>query len=362
MNMKDKKEPKRPRRSVPPEIPIEKWKNLYDMAIEIKDLRPCEYINDTDFFGVKDPDTGEIGYCGITGELGSHIGMNVYRGHDGLGRLIGMINNDFDIMNLGLINPFAIQNCITISFENRNTLENEDRGIIKKLGLKFRGKNQWPWFRSYKPGYEPYFLDSPEVDFLTTIMEQALIIIKRVRNNKKSKFRKGRLDGDFSLLTRYPEKSGDKVEWKEKYITPHPAVKEKIKVEFDELMLRRISKNVAKQVAPWEIISFYGNSVINNPEEDPKPYVPIVSAIVDQNSGMVLYPIITKTIDEMLINKVFDIIKNLNAKPVKLIVFNNDIERLLREPANILGIELVKEDAPDMLFMEIIHSFSSHFG
>ena len=43
------------------------------------------------------------------------------------------------------------------SFEDRGHLQKEDRDVIKKLGLKFRGANSWPMFRNYAPECSPGF-------------------------------------------------------------------------------------------------------------------------------------------------------------------------------------------------------------
>jgi len=37
-------------------------------------------------------------------------------------------------------------------FEDRDGLDKQDREVIKKLGLKFRGAHAWPMFCSYRPG------------------------------------------------------------------------------------------------------------------------------------------------------------------------------------------------------------------
>ena len=41
------------------------------------------------------------------------------------------------------------------SFEDRNELRDKDRQVIKELGLKFRGRQAWPMFRSYRTGLCP---------------------------------------------------------------------------------------------------------------------------------------------------------------------------------------------------------------
>ena len=42
---------------------IKEWKELYTEAVEFKEIAPWNWMWDTDIFGVKDPVTGEIGYC-----------------------------------------------------------------------------------------------------------------------------------------------------------------------------------------------------------------------------------------------------------------------------------------------------------
>ena len=56
--------------------------------------------------------------------------------------------------------------------------------LIKKLGLKFRGRKQWPVFRSYMPGYFPWFLTKEDALFLTTAIEQSIDVALRFKKDK----------------------------------------------------------------------------------------------------------------------------------------------------------------------------------
>lgn len=40
---------------------FQEWKNLYRTAIEFWQIQPWQWIDDTDLFGVKNPEDGEIG-------------------------------------------------------------------------------------------------------------------------------------------------------------------------------------------------------------------------------------------------------------------------------------------------------------
>ena len=72
---------------------------------------------------------------------------------------------------------------IQASFGGRNELRKEDHEIIKRLGLRFRGANAWPAFRSYRPGYLPWFLEDDEIEVLRLILEQVLDVAPRVKDD-----------------------------------------------------------------------------------------------------------------------------------------------------------------------------------
>jgi hypothetical protein len=65
------------------------------------------------------------------------------------------------------------------SFEDRAEISNRDYAVMKALGLKFRGRQAWPQFRNYAPGWEPWYLNSAEAAFLQLALEQLLIVAPR---------------------------------------------------------------------------------------------------------------------------------------------------------------------------------------
>jgi hypothetical protein len=159
---------------------LDEWQALYEAATAFKKARCWEWMYDDDLFGVMDPETGEIAYCCIMGQLGEQYALGAYLGSEGLQSILDMMEGP-DKFSTDL---FFIQKCIMASFENREDLEKEDRAMIKELGLKFRGKKQWPQFRSYEPGLYPWFIDAWECRFLTLALQQALEVSLRCRSSK----------------------------------------------------------------------------------------------------------------------------------------------------------------------------------
>jgi len=195
-------------RDKPPSI--EEWKDLYRVAIELKKLKPWEWVWDSDIFGVQDPATGEIGYCCVMGRAGEHFALGVYLGSEGLDGLIGIQSGEISYHE-----PVELLNkkYLMASFEDRRYIDEQDYEIIRKLGLRFREQNAWPLFRSYLPNHPPWYLNHVEAKFLTLVLQQAIHVCKRFRRDPE--MLDSPLPGQF--FVRVPEKdgSGGRDEWLE---------------------------------------------------------------------------------------------------------------------------------------------------
>ncbi len=155
------------------------WKRLYELAAELKELAPWKWMDETEIFGVENPDTKEIGFVSPMGMLGEHLSVGVYLGAEGL-------YGFWDFQMEGLkAEPFALFEIpqLQVSFENRENLEKQDRDVIKNLGLKFRGSQNYPLFRSIRPGFMLWFITSDEARMLIYAIEQTLEVAPRVREN-----------------------------------------------------------------------------------------------------------------------------------------------------------------------------------
>ena len=259
-----------------PQPSLEEWRSLYCAAIDFWKIQPWNWMNDTDLFGVKNPENEEIGYCCVVGALGEFLGLLVYLGAEGLESYMKILRSESPEEDV-----LATGKCLVASFGDRKPLQKQDHDMIKRLGLKFRGEKSWPMFRSYEPGYYPWYLNQTQVRFLTLALQQAVEISLRMKlngnllmNSKKGQY-----------LIRVPEKSETDLHWKDEWLSPTPperATKESLVP--DEIRLQRIKKKGLRPAGIWEVDFFQFPMPI---QEGGRPFFPFCLLIVDQDSGFV---------------------------------------------------------------------------
>lgn len=143
------------------EAGLEQWKVLYEAATRIKELKPWEKFWDMDLIGVSRSDEEEPVFYSILGRGGDCYGIAVYEGFEGLNTFLMLTMQQS--MNLSSEYAMFNQKNLTCYWGNREELTDKQRKVIKELGYRYRGKNQWLYFLSFEPGYYPYNMDREEV-------------------------------------------------------------------------------------------------------------------------------------------------------------------------------------------------------
>jgi hypothetical protein len=262
-------------------------------------------MSDSDLFGVKDPEAGEIGYCCVLGALGEVHGLVVYLGRAGLEQHRQIQSGKVHAATPG----FAYsQNCLTAWFGHRGELDSADLKVIKELRLTFRGSNVWPQFRSMRPGYLPWYLTENEAKFLTLCLEQASHVARSVENDPDSFAPHGK---DLYLV-RVPSETQDPqsasqppsfnassgqqslfsnpvenrvYQWNSEWLKPPPLVEMTVQpAPLDEVRLQRIKKTSNGSHGVWEIDAFFTPAPVNDGN---RPYFPYTLLWADQDSGFI---------------------------------------------------------------------------
>lgn len=152
------------------EATLEEWKKLYEVATRIRELEPWKLLWDMDIIGIRVGEELEnTVFYSILGKGGDCYGITVYEGYDAFNNFLMLAMQEQ--MNLSVEYVMFSQDNLTCYWGNREELSAKQREIIKELGYKYRGKNNWLYFVSYEPGYYPYNMSQDEVVHMTEHLE-----------------------------------------------------------------------------------------------------------------------------------------------------------------------------------------------
>ena len=257
---------------------LDEWHRLYEAMIRVKEIAPWEWMTETDVFGVQSPETDELGFVSVMGLLGEHFSVAVYLGPKGL----------YDFWEFEDAGPSApAEHIVEIShlqasFEDRNQLHNNDRQIIKEMGLKFRGRNAWPMFRSYRPGYVPWFLEAQEARFLAIVLEQVLDVTPRFKEDRALL----EPPGQDRYLVRVSQQQDDAFSWEDHIVEITPPAPQPIPLAMDIEALEHL-KQAPRSGSAIEIDFFLFPARIQE-ERGARPILPYTLMTVDAQSGLIL--------------------------------------------------------------------------
>ncbi|VFU19354.1 Tryptophan synthase beta chain (modular protein) [anaerobic digester metagenome] len=335
MDEQEKLDPKKQETAPEEKEPtLEEWGMLYEAATAFKEARCWEWMDDDDLFGVMDPETGLIAYCCIMGRLGEHYALGAYLGPQGLESIYDLMEGSGDFSPDLMLS----QKCLMASFEDREYINKRDRAVINELGLKFRGRGQWPLFRSYEPGLYPWFITSRECRFLTLVLEQALAVSLRCQNGKAL------LDGDqpTAYLVRVPGGQGQELTWEDRYLEAEPYTEECISFPiYDELALKKLAASGKKNGAIWEVDIF----TVPNPVQEKKnerPFYPKGFLILESPHGLLLGFVLMKDYSKeghKCIERFIGLVERLGV-PARIDVEKEETYCLLSDTCRLLNISL----------------------
>lgn len=259
----------------------ETWKKLYAVAGQFKALAPWQWMWDSDMVAVRDPAGNEVGYCIVLGRNGEFFGLDVCLGEEGL--------EGYARMQAGMIEPDDIEalhskDCLLVSFEDRKYLDKNDLKIIKELGLTFRGRDEWPKFRRYEPGFFPWYISEDQAIFLTHCLEQMIDVAGRFKDNPDLLEPKGKGGGCF---TRTWKKQHENVMWYDEWVQPETLRKVVIvRNSVDEDQINNVFSQAEQAGMIWEADYFWAPMPARDGKE--RPYYPVMCMFSDHESYFIL--------------------------------------------------------------------------
>lgn len=253
---------------------LEQWERLYQLMGELKQLAPWTWMHENDIFGIQPSGEKEPDFISVMGALGEHLAIAVYLGFKGLGMFWQMQEQ-----GPRLTPEFALQvPQLQASFEDREQLTDEDRKIIKRLGLKFRGAKAWPQFRSYRPGYFPWYLEQWEANLLIHALEQTLTVAPRFRENPAI-FNPTERNDEYLVRVKQGEV------WMDAVHRINTWVEGPSHINMDRQAVARLKAMPGKAVIEAGV--FMLSSPIQE-KRNARPYFPFMLMMVEQQSGYIL--------------------------------------------------------------------------
>lgn len=317
-------------------VKLKDWQSLYQEAIKFRDLKCWEYMYDSDLFAVQNPKTGEIGYVCVLGNLGEVFGLNVYLGQEGLNAYILQSEGGQTTLSYAdTIDQFISTNkCLSVYFKDRNNLSKEDLALIKKLGLKLRGKNKWPLFRFQEPGYFPWYLNKEQLEFLTIILQQANIYCREFKKNPNL-YRQN--DNKICLRVLNNNK------WENQETALFIEIKNEEKPSINELAVKKIKKGMQQLNSIWELDLFFTPSPVQD-KVGARPYYPYCFFMLEQSSEVIICTELLHIKDyrEKVIKKFLNFVQQKGAIPKEIWVTKNRTYLLFKDLTEKLGIDLKK--------------------
>lgn len=308
----------------------EDWSALYEAAMTFNRAAPWRWMGNEDLFAVENPSDGEIGYCVILGSEAEEFGLAVFVGAEGFEGYRRIVTGEVEPDN---IEASATLRSLSVTFVDREVLGKRDLDVIRSLGLRFRGKNAWPFFRSQLPGYLPWCLDRDEALFLTIALQQALEVATQVQREGLDLFR----GADAGLiLTRYPYAGRWLEEWrkpvslKREVGAPEPP---------DEARLQRL-KVAGKLRGSWEVDFFLLPTAVRSGLE--RPYHPTCILAVERQVGLIvgtelMGPCLSAAERQEAFIRVLERAKQL---PIEIRVARDEVRGVIELVAQALGVSV----------------------
>lgn len=264
--------------------------DLYDMAFRYKKAGIWKKLWDNEVFAIK-LKNGEFGYISIMGQNGEYNALGLYIGEEGFGsyRILadmgGSTGNPFKDHEL-MLQQRSLQAALEIKDDLMPEEVEEVKAYAKKNGIKLSGKNAYPQFIKYEPGYHPWKVQKKEdIDSLYEAMQAACLLAEELKTQ---------LAEDLGIFPIGPwthevpsfEVKGDKIV--EAGLAPLPG---DLEVHYDyvkaenQIALASVKKLPRKGIWESELICMM-DPIQNSPDE--VPYYPLMLLVVESKSFYML--------------------------------------------------------------------------
>ncbi len=165
------------------------------------------------------------------------------------------------------------------SLEDREYITPQDRQVMQKLGLKFRGPHAWPQFRSIRPGCFPWYLEGGEAKTLRIALEQLLDVARRFLEHPEI-LRPTGSENDYLVRVQEGET------WKDSVRSFARLSPKAVRIDTGQEIFERFRRLPPGRLTV-EVDLFMLRSPVQNKKNE-RPYFPFELLLADHDSGYLL--------------------------------------------------------------------------
>ena len=248
------------------------FRPLHEAAERVHALAPWRFMVETQVFGVRTP-AGPLAFVSVMGGEGQHQAIAAYLGFEGLAGFLDLQQTESDDEAAEILLQIPQ---LQASFGPRSALQKVDLDVVKALGLAPRGR-AWPLFRSFRPGFVPWYVDRDETEVLRTALEQVVEVAPRAERDPHL------LDArEGKLLVRVRDE--DVAEWRDEWVVIEPPSPRQIPFAVEATAITDLAR-LPRSVSAIEVDFFRFPAAI---EEGPRPFYPHALLLADARSGTIL--------------------------------------------------------------------------
>ncbi len=308
---------------------------LYDLAAELFARRPWTLLADEELVLVERASAEEMCFCSIMGALGQVFSLHVYLGPDGY-RLFKRLQSGEPIT----VGEFlSIGRSLSVEFVPLRELTPPDRALLKAMGHPLKPRTRAPIFRSFRPGYHPWYVTEGEARDLAEC-ERAMSAFWDVflRNPDEDYWEK---EDVYPLLAPRTEK-GKEAEYQIHSVhapllplaMPEPPA-------LDDAHIQRVRDAGFPSEGILEVDHFYGAGMIGKKNERKACFR--MALAINAETGFAYPPVVVSaesSAGDALTRLVFQTIEAGRALPREMRVRSSEFKVLLEPLAHALGISM----------------------
>ena len=312
---------------------------LYEAAIAFRKLQPWKWMYASQLFIIHDDERDIDGFCSIMGMMGEHFSLSVYLEEAGYESYRYLYDKaSIAHMDHIFMKAEVKKNCLTVSFQNPDSLTEHDEEQAAFLGYQFKEKNECPRFRYHHPGiYSWYLTDGWQCRFLTKALEQAMTV---ARLELAKELKVPEIYDQQYYLRYHDEEKG----WIGKFIDASLYKKSSKlkKTTFQNDLLAYRIKKLPKLLITLEVIQFYlPNPVVE--VDSGQPFFMLITALVDSEEGQLFYLDIQETAALYLSDTVSEFAKQLlelRMRPYEIVAEDEETYALLEDLCRQIDVKL----------------------